>query len=81
MVEKSVRVCDEISGPDAERVDNLHWGPLFTTIHMGSARYFIQNELSDAYSRWTGKKLEVDRHRIVAGVKLERTVMFGQGKA
>lgn len=79
--ETSVRVCDEISGPDAERVDSLHWGPLFTTIHMGSARYFIQNELSDAYSRWAGKKLEVDRHRIVTGVKLERTVMFGQGKA
>ena len=42
----SITIRDRISGADGSRVAELRWGEIFTTIHMGSSRYFISNELN-----------------------------------
>ncbi len=43
-----VTVEDRLGGPDARRLADCTWSPLFTTIHMGSSRYFIESELRAA---------------------------------
>lgn len=72
-----VSVRDDISGPDGERVLDLQWAEVFTTIHMGSSRYFIANELNrscvkdgDVTSR------TINPQQIAEGVHLQRVVTF-----
>lgn len=43
--DESVTVEDTLGGPGAGRLSGCAWSPLFTTIHMGSSRYFIESEL------------------------------------
>jgi hypothetical protein len=75
--ETSVSVCDDIIGPDGKRAASLRWGEVFTTIHMGSSRYFIPNELNEAFMRnHEAPPNEIDSQQIVAGVKLRRVVTF-----
>jgi hypothetical protein len=70
-------VCDDISGPDGKRAASLRWGEVFTTIHMGSSRYFIANELNGAFMQnHEAPPNEIDSQQIVAGVKLRRVVTF-----
>jgi hypothetical protein len=40
-----VRITDELSGPAAGQLAELRWADSFTTIHMGSSRYFVPHEL------------------------------------
>ena len=75
----AISVHDSIHGPDGSRVVHLEHAEVFTTIHMGSSRYFINNELNQT---------EADGHRairaesIVAGVTLERVISIGsEGRA
>jgi hypothetical protein len=70
--ESSVSVADEISGADGARVDQLRWGAFFTTIHMGSSRYFIANELQPEPHASEGA--EIDRRSIVSGTTVRRTI-------
>jgi hypothetical protein len=70
-----VTVRDHFSGPDGKRVDELHWGDVFTVIHMGSSRYFIRNEL-DRSCVTNGANRHIDPRQIAEGVQLERVVRF-----
>jgi hypothetical protein len=40
-----LHIEDRISGPDLTRLRSLWRGHLFTTVHMGSSRYFVPQEL------------------------------------
>jgi len=42
----AVVLRDTIAGADGRRIAHLERGALFTTIHMGTSRYFINNELT-----------------------------------
>jgi hypothetical protein len=78
--DSGVSVCDELVGLDGERVASLRRGESFTTIHMGSSRYFISNELNDLAAfnpDLVGNVApDVDLARIVTGVILRRAVAF-----
>lgn len=77
-----VSVCDKLSGPDGpdgedgERVESLRWSESFTTIHMGSSRYFINHELDEAEVVEPDAPREVDPKRLAEGVTLRRTVRW-----
>ena len=43
--EDRVEIIDHLQGGLADQIAKLNWSDLFTTIHMGSARYFLPNEL------------------------------------
>lgn len=43
--EEGLQIDDEIWGADLAELETLHQGEAFTTIHMGSSRYFVPNEL------------------------------------
>jgi hypothetical protein len=67
-----VTVRDRLEGPDLARLRDLRWGAAFTTIHMGSSRYFVNNELAavppgeriDTATLRSGR--EIERHVLVA---------------
>ncbi len=73
LTEEAVTVTDEISGPDGKRVASMLRGERFTTIHMGSSRYFINNELAE--NEHSGDE-NIDCGELVTGMKLTRTVTF-----
>ena len=54
---------DELAGPDLPRVTELWHGASFTTVHMGSSRYFIANELRSAGSSRGLDPVPLDRNR------------------
>ena len=70
-----VRVQDHLKGPDGKRVRHLQWGERFTTIHMGSSRYFVMNELQK-FDKGGSAKKEIDPQNLSSGVTLERLVSF-----
>lgn len=74
--EASVSVCDELDGPDGYRVAQLRRGESFTTIHMGSSRYFVNHELEEPEIVESDASREVDPRKLAEGVKLRRAVMF-----
>ncbi len=67
--ELGVRVSDRLDGPGGAEIDELRRETTFTTIHMGSSRYFIANELSDSPAAE-----RIDPKAIVNGVALERSI-------
>lgn len=67
----TVHITDEIAGPDGARVDSLSRGDVFTSIHMGSARYFVPGELD---SGDTAPAETVRGSAIVAGATLTRAL-------
>lgn len=69
----SVTVRDKIAGPDGNRVDHLEWGEVFTTIHMGSSRYFISNELNETRAI---RPQTITPDQITAGTTLQRVIQF-----
>jgi hypothetical protein len=74
--EESITVEDRIQGTIGEGIETLRWVDVFTTIHMGSSRYFVPNDLK----RWQGEEPggsdEVDVTRLAEGVSIRRTVRF-----
>ena len=82
LTERGVRVTDQLEGADAAKVVELRWEPVFTTIHMGSSRYFIPNELEVSFPQAASDQAHaVDPRRVRAGVRLERNVTFeGEGR-
>lgn len=76
--ETSVSVSDSIVGPDGASVAHLRWGALFTTIHMGSSRYFINNELSEMPLSDEERQNEIDLNGIVSGITVRRGITFGE---
>lgn len=64
-------VVDELAGPDLSRVTELWRGASFTTVHMGSSRYFIANEIRSAGSSTGLDPVPLDRNR--SQIKVRRT--------
>jgi hypothetical protein len=56
-------IDDELAGPDLSRVTELWHGASFTTVHMGSSRYFIANEIRSAGSPTGLNPVPLDRNR------------------
>jgi hypothetical protein len=71
-----ITVVDEIGGPAAGQLASLRWGALFTTIHMGSSRYFIENELRSGSAART---VEIALDEVRKGTRLTREVRVGGG--
>jgi hypothetical protein len=74
--EQEVRVHDMIGGADGKRIESLRWGKVFTTIHMGSSRYFIHNELDETSLSDSHVQDEIDLQQISSGLALQRIVTF-----
>ena len=70
-----IRVKDHINGPIGDRVASLKWMDAFTTVHMGSSRYFVPNELelSNEASE-VDPNLDVDQ--LERGITLERSILL-----
>jgi hypothetical protein len=66
-------VTDTIRNQGEKRLQWLKWMELFTTIHMGSSRYFIPNELIDC-SKENTNSTEIDIDSLMKGVTLTRTI-------
>jgi hypothetical protein len=67
-------VRDEIKGPPSARVAELRWVDAFTTIHMGSSRYFVPSELEPRSAGIDGKSAEIDVRQLPDGVTVERHI-------
>jgi hypothetical protein len=67
--ERRVSVRDELAGPGGADMTELRRESVFTTIHMGSSRYFIANELADMRPADA-----IDPRAVVAGVTLARDI-------
>ena len=63
----AVRVKDVLAGPGGSGIVDLRWSARFTTIHMGSSRYFVRNEIDPVPS---GEPVDVSR--IASGLTLDR---------
>jgi len=64
-------IQDQIMGPIGDQIDVLKRLDVFTTMHMGSSRYFIPNELD--FSVEEGDSI-LDPRQVKVGLMLERTV-------
>jgi hypothetical protein len=67
--ERRVSVYDALAGPGGADMTELRRESVFTTIHMGSSRYFIANELTDMRPADA-----IDPRAVVAGVTLARDI-------
>lgn len=79
--ERSIVVEDVLSG-DASNLAELRWEPQFTTIHMGSSKYYVPNDLEVAQGpapRLQSTSVQLDR--IADGLRIERRVTFDEGVA
>ena len=68
-------VQDEIHGSIGNRIEILTRNDVFTTIHMGSSRYFLPNELTAEMIATGEGESSVDPTQLERGVTLERTVL------
>lgn len=66
--DRDVHVIDEITRNGGPSVQTLWWEPTFTTIHMGSSRYFVDSDLQSATA------LQLDPNQLDAGIALDRSV-------
>lgn len=64
-------VRDKIQGGIGPQIAELRWQDVFTTIHMGSSRYFVPHELIDTAP--AGATEPIDPNRLSTGVTRERT--------
>ncbi len=75
--EERVAVKDEITAGASVKVKELRWEPVFTTIHMGSSRYFIPNELQVTLPEDPNRSSQsIDPSRLASTVVVEREVTF-----
>ena len=71
-----ITITDDLSGDHEGRLNTLERRPLFTTIHMGSSRYFVPNDL-EAMRPDRAPGAAVERHdpaRIGEGLHVVHTV-------
>jgi hypothetical protein len=66
-----VVVIDYLQGGMSKQIATLWWSDLFTTIHMGSSRYFLPNELIQSPA---GDRVEVPSDELEDGVTIVRTI-------
>lgn len=74
----AITIVDELKGDHEGRLDTLRRGAIFTTIHMGSARYFVLNELDSIPEAPAGAAPDdtwsIAPSDLGAGVRVERTL-------
>ncbi len=77
--DSGLTVFDQLQRVGDVRLEHLEWAPVLTTIHMGSARYFVANEL------WDGDGNEeipdatsrtIETARLGQGLELTRSVRW-----
>jgi hypothetical protein len=73
--ETTVTIRDRIQGDAGGSIESLHWTPSFTTIHMGSSRYFVEHELSGGGNNDDDERA-IDPTAIHEGVERTRSVTF-----
>lgn len=73
--ESAVVIRDRIEGSDLPRLRELRWLPSFTTIHMGSARYFVGHELCEAAFADAAAR-PLDLSTLAGALDVERSVRF-----
>jgi hypothetical protein len=76
--EDHILVRDEIAGRGGTQVESLQRGEVFATIHMGSSRYFIMNELEPAGRVDPPVEPGIAPQEIAGGVVLTRAVGFAR---
>lgn len=74
--EERITITDRLKGDHEGRLDSLRRGAVFTTIHMGSSRYFVLNELDaePSAAERAGDDWNIDPARLAAGIELERVL-------
>ncbi|MDQ3698048.1 MAG: hypothetical protein M3373_08505 [Gemmatimonadota bacterium] len=74
--DERIVVRDEMRGEALGRFEQLERGEVFTTIHMGSSRYFIANELDAHAAASLHGARTVDLRRAATGVEMTRVIAF-----
>ncbi len=73
--ERHVTVRDRLEGAGLANLLEIRWAPAFTTIHMGSSRYFVAHELNDlGFDAERSERL--DPRQLSEHPVLERTIRF-----
>ena len=72
----AITIRDDLQGSIGDRIETLSRVDFFTTIHMGSSRYFVPNELNYTSGSGQNSDLEIDISQLKDGVTLERTITF-----
>jgi len=73
--ESHVTVRDRLEGAGLANLVDIRWVPAFTTIHMGSSRYFVASELNDiGFDAEQSERL--DPRRLSEQPVRERTIRF-----
>lgn len=73
--DRHVTVRDHLEGAGLANLEEIRWAPAFTTIHMGSSRYFVAHELNDiGFDAERSERL--DPRQISEHPILERTIRF-----
>lgn len=72
LMDEQIVVEDYLHGGSDARIESLTWQELFTTIHMGSSRYFIPNELTAVQTNRYQR--DVDPTTLEEGIVLKRVV-------
>ena len=73
-------ITDDFKGADGLALRYLRSGAEFTTIHMGSSRYFINGAL-DPVPPAAASSVELDTRRIPSGVQVRREVSLLEGSS
>jgi hypothetical protein len=69
-----IDVEDRLWGPGGEQIERLAQQDVFTTIHMGSSRYFVPNQLGTADWSESDAARSVDVRQLATGVERRRSV-------
>jgi hypothetical protein len=75
--DEAVTIEDKIRATGSVDIATLRQEDVFTTIHMGSSRYFIPNELLPSAAPLDAIERDVDLVALAAGVTRSRSVRFG----
>ena len=75
--EDFVEIEDELCGDAAGKVETLRQADAFTTIHMGSSRYFVPGELSQSRAPLSQDEAQVDVVELANGIHRKRRVAIG----
>jgi hypothetical protein len=73
--DERIIVADRLQGDHEGRLESLRRGAIFTTIHMGSSRYFVLNELNaQAGPAERDDSWYIDPDRLGSGIEVERVL-------
>lgn len=68
-------VTDQLRGSIGDQIDRLEWRDIFTTIHMGSSRYFVPNDMTvSAAEPANDAARRVEVSALKEGVTITRTI-------